>query len=208
MPERPVWEPHHPHLGNLWASCNRFLSESVLAGEPALVSRWCRGQDAQGTLLQILAVLDSPIGALVVDALPTHRIERDEWHAPYWPTRPRWSAGPYRQVCYQFDGKTHPHKTNPPPTDLLRLLSPWLPTGYKFTQLGLPLSIADDVQLLAHSDAFLGVDSGISHIAHSAGIPCFLLEYEEPLRLAHPNKDYVPCYGANDAIQKVLRALP
>lgn len=197
-----IWEPHHPHLGNLWASCNFFLNESVRTGTKTLISRRCRGTDVSGTVQEILNELESSGKTELVDKDATHFIT-EEWRVPYCPTRSRWSPNRFDRVCFQFDGVTHPQKTNPPPEDLAQLLGAWLPAGIEFIRLGRPLSIADDVRLLSRSDAFLGVDSGMSHIAHSAMVPCFLLQYLEPLEKAHPNKSYVKCEGAVDAIAKI-----
>jgi ADP-heptose:LPS heptosyltransferase len=55
------------------------------------------------------------------------------------------------------------------------------------------LSLLEICNILAMSKAFIGIDSGISHIAHSVGVPSCLYFYNK-LATSHPNKKYWTVY--------------
>src|SRR5262249_11725273 len=60
--------------------------------------------------------------------------------------------------------------------------------------------------ILSQSELFVGIDSGMSHVAHSVGVPVFLKAYAE-LPLCHPNKAYVAFRDGQD-LKRKLSELP
>ena len=203
-----ILRPHHHHLGNLWSFLSTCLAMSARDKAPVYVSRHYFAVDVWQTMAEILQVMHCPgAGVFMLDE-PANDTIPDDWNYPIIPTRMRWWPRPLTKVvCYQLNGRTHPHKTDPPPDDLSKLLGLWLPDGWSLMPLGLPLTIEEDVFRLANAACFLGVDSGISHIAYSVGCPVFLLEYQEPLEGAHKQKPFIRCRGADDAILKIRRSL-
>lgn len=201
-----VWRPSVPsHLGNLWASCHYLLQQSIDLDEVVLMTR-IENDYAE----ECLSLIDSLGRVSLVHDRPTACVDdlgEALWSVPYFPTKLAWVPRRHHKVCYQFDGRTRPSQTNPPPEDERLLLGPWLPPGTVLVKLGRPLTATESAMHLATCDAFLGVDSGISHLAHSVGVPTFLLQYAHPLTQAHPGKVYTPCYGAADAIEKICRYL-
>jgi hypothetical protein len=49
---------------------------------------------------------------------------------------------------------------------------------------------------------FVGVDSGMSHLCHSVGLPIFLLEYGLPTATVHSGKAHTLCKGYDDFVQR------
>jgi hypothetical protein len=90
---------------------------------------------------------------------------------------------------------------NPPDLDLPRLMN-FVP-GYNFIRLGRPFTISENIAHLVRCRLFYGVCSGISFIAHSVGVPTYLVRYGNDLRPWHHNKTYVPCDGTEDLIARV-----
>lgn len=201
-----VYRPCMPsYLGNNWAACHWLLHESIKRND---VIRMTRVENDHSE--EYLSLINSPGRIILVPDPPTVRMDdflgENLWSTPYFPTHERWLPSG-RTVCYQFDGRTRPEKTNPSATDADTILGAMTTAGYEVIRLGLPLSASESVHRLATCSAFIGSDSGISHLAHSVGCPTFLLEYTHPLTQAHPNKIYTPCFGAQDTITKVLEFL-
>jgi len=68
----------------------------------------------------------------------------------------------------------------------------------EFIELGLPMTIKEDVEILSKSMMYFGIDSGISHLAHCVGTPTFLKYFQnqsgygarKDIHTYHPNKEY------------------
>jgi hypothetical protein len=130
-----------------------------------------------------------------------HSLTRMVWMSPYLPTVRRWKPGPFGRICYQFEGISNAHLKQPPQADFERLVS--FAPGFQFVRLGKPASLIESVELMYKSDLFLGICSGFSHIAHSMGIPTFLIQYQMPIAPWHHGKKYSLCNGTNEAIHVV-----
>ena len=202
-----VWDPSCPGaLGNVWASCHYFLRLSLERGSVVCVKR------QRAIVAECLELIHSPGRVALVDADATrsvdHLLGEQLWNQEYFPTHLRWPGRRfYGRICYQIDGRTRPALTNPPSADVELLQGGWLPSGVELVCLGLPRSVTESVHLLATCDAFLGVDSGISHVAASVGVPMFLLQYHWPLAQAHTKQRYVTCLGMADALRAITKHL-
>ncbi len=156
---------------------------------------------------EALRCIRSPGRVVVVPEPPSHFVDdlgEALWKVPYFPTIHQWKRGSHRRICYQFDGRTRPSATNPPSSEVEAFLAFWVSEGYEAIRLGLPMSMTQSIRWLSVCDAFIGVDSGISHLAHSVQVPTFLLQYQHPLTQAHEGKKYIACEGLSDATAKVL----
>ena len=72
--------------------------------------------------------------------------------------------------------------------NLLELgLTPVLTEGPRVQSLGARLGLARQFALIGHANLFIGVDSGFSHAANAAGVPCVFL-----LGAYHDFGDYLP----------------
>ena len=202
-----IWIPWHDGLGDLWASTSYLLGLSAREGGPVWVQR------VKGDLCkQIASQLDSP-GRLLFTDEPGVELEGGYiWHAPYAPTYARWHPHhPHQHYCYQFDGQSIPEQKNPPPADAECILQrAEVTSGLPGIRLGKHLGLSRCVDLLAGAAFFVGCDSGISHIAHSVGVPTFLLRYQLDLHTCHHGKQYIECkgvHGFNDEIRNFYRCI-
>lgn len=186
---------------SLYPVCHGYIHHDFQAAPRAGRLDLCREIAAAFDRIQPMKILDrAPLEQVVFswDLLP--------WHFPYQATRVRWSpppAGGYRRVTCQFDGVWNAPQKNPPPEELERLLS-GVP-GYELVRLGKHLSVAKNIEALATSDFFVGIDSGLMQLAYSAGTPAFLLPYSqtwEPLFCWHGDKGAVRCACAAEFLAK------
>ena len=138
---------------------------------------------------------------ILVDEEPNIDVEGYAiWAALPVPTKIQWELNPnHKIVTYQFDGVSTPEK-NPPQEDIDRMLR-WIESkGLTPVKVGKDLSIKGCIHLMSKSVLFVGSDSGMSHIAHSVGVPVYLMEYKLGVATCHRGKQYVLCKGVDSFI--------
>jgi hypothetical protein len=158
----------------------------------------------------MLALIAGPerSAVTVVDAPGTRELNGfDVWASPFWPTANPWRANERHQgiVC-QFDGISSAESKNPPPDQLpgiLRTLSGYAPT----LVLGKTHSLTQITELMRSAKLFVGVCSGMSHLAHSTGIPMVLVEYKMPIITCHRRKHFVHTRGTEEMLAAVRSIL-
>ena len=209
-PATSIWSAWRFNLGDHWATINYLLTRSWMLKEEIHLSRWQHGQDFKTRFEEILNVLDQPKGSkvVIVDEPGTHEPEgEDVWTSPYWGTKKRWELGKQRSVAFQFDGISSGEDKNPPDADRGRILRSLLFQDYELYKLGKNYSIWECMEILTRCKCFVGCDSGMSHVAHSVGIPIYLVEYRLPVITAHRNKTFVHCRGTDELISALKRDL-
>jgi len=194
-----IWLPFHDHFGDLWASTSYFLGMSVRRRHPLYVSVGNLPEEKKQLLRDMVDLMDSPGCLVFTDAPPTHELEGAHmWHAPYAPLRRLWHPHE-RHHCftYQFDGVCQPANTNPPPEEAAEILRvAEKVSGLPGVVLGAKHGVKVSAAIAATSAFFVGVDSGMAHLIHSVGTPCFLLRYRYPLDVCHRGKAFTECIGA------------
>lgn len=201
----PTWAPWRFNLGDHWATVSYLITRSYILREEQQLSRYQHGVDFKERFQEILTLLQGPERSSVslVDEPGTHEPDGyDVWAAPAWPTKPRWSppkAG-NNQVCYQFDGVSSAESKNPPPQDMDRILEA---IGQGGVRLGNHQTLAQIVALLSESSLFVGVDSGMSHIAHSVGTPVIIVEYQLPIITCHREKHFKHVRGTAELLEAI-----
>jgi hypothetical protein len=192
-----------PHFGDMWIQTNWLLriSEqtrtiSRISCPPKFVNRYQEIKDnlaSKGTLL----ITNEPANRIIPSSPDlVYKIK-------YYPTKIAWKSKKYKQICYQFDGIWRASLKNPKPDDLKIIMKFLESTGFKLVRLGLPHSITRDIEIASRSDFFVGIDSGMSHVCHSVGVPMYLIEYGMPVDIYHAGKQYIKCIGTKDCIDKV-----
>ena len=193
-----------PGLGDNWYAINKLLRTEE---QSILISRYCRPEHAYRTdckdrLLEILPLLDTPTNRIkIVDQIPTNfktGFYKLPWDAPYYRTHKKWIGGEI--ITYQFDGNHFKRVNGLPNFQLLESILDTLETKYDVIKLGKHLSLKENIELLAKSKCFLGVSSGMMHVAHSVGVPCGLIEGKLPCEDYHRNKTYKLLRSFNDII--------
>jgi len=139
----------------------------------------------------------------------------------YVPTKRRWTKNNGRLIAYQFESvKSRPHQ----PARFLSEIDEvdfelWKSKSrYTFVDLNNRFSVHQIVDILSQCHCFIGIDSGISHIAHSVGVPRFIkfwkckgkehLDWLEPekeydVRYFHPNKEYKTFHTIKELIGRI-----
>jgi len=188
------------HLGDCWIRLCKYINLSMTTNNVIRFIEPCNKYKEILPLLEQALILniskkDIPNGAKLSNG----------GHLPnvYVPTRIKWCGGVKRnRICYQFDGRSSCRRKNPPEKDLFKLVD--FIYGVDFVRLGGHLSLEKCVKIMASSDCFLGVDSGMSHIAHSVGVPTFIIKYRFNFDSWHVNAPpFEVCHGTDDAIDKV-----
>ncbi len=189
------------HLGDMWIFVSAGLRLSEHLGEPVHLEAprtGQRGATSSTMIDEIAAVMDSTGSVVASHGTPTESFG-NLWRKLYLhPTRKRWVGGvnavQLGRVAWQFDGRTMPEK-NPPADDIPRLLAAMEQHGAP-VKVGLPLTIAQSVEMLATSDFFVGCASGLALMAWSVGVPVYYLEYGmDVARFITGGQPYTKCVG-------------
>ncbi|MDP2354557.1 MAG: FkbM family methyltransferase [Beijerinckiaceae bacterium] len=197
-----VYSPHHYSFGDQWASINFYLNMSVVTQERIRLASIINNVDLHDLHRDILNELESPGQIELVRSEPSIRLNTyNVWQSSYFPTRTRWHA--YRRhkyVAVQFDGESAKELKNASPEEaqMIQTFIERMCPGFTLVRLGKPLSVKKCVEIAANSAFFVGVDSGMSHLCHSVGVPIFLLEYRLPVHTTHGGKAYTLCRGFGD----------
>lgn len=160
-----AYSPPGRALGDTWSFVSYALTNKiVLIGydRPDLKKKYD----------EMLELFDSDHKPTMVDGKCTNIMT---FGYKYLQTRRIWKPGYYNRICYQFDGRSSAHAKNPTKSELDFIFYTMKSTGADLIKLGNHLSLAECVEIMATSDLFLGVDSGMSHVCHSVGIPTYIL---------------------------------
>ncbi len=201
-----IFIPGPSSLGDQWKTLNLLLRFAEIKGERITLSHFSGGNDISKKQQEILAVLDARTDLIEVGPYigNTPISSRDVQRAELFKTKRTWEwKKKTRYVAVHFDGVSAAKDKNPPLKDKSKILFHLTNLGYQHRKLGRHQSIAEAVDQLAESAFFVGCDSGFSHIAHSVGVPVFLLQYKKPVDLWHGGSSYTLCEGADDFISKL-----
>lgn len=191
-------------FGDHWASMSLLAHMGTLRAVPQQVSCMQHGHNFRKRLEEINSVWNWQCLPKIVDQEPDTDLDGfDVWACPPVPTTVSWShlafRMPIQYAVYQFDGVSTPGK-NPSAEDQQRILQHLRDQGLHVTQLGKHMSVDECVRACAGAVLFVGSCSGMSHLAHSVGVPVYLLEYELPVITCHRQKQFVICKGAEHFI--------
>ena len=204
--------PYWDGFGDLWAITSHSCLLSQRAGHRVHLSKWSTKsmRDRETEIRDIIESLDDGYTQNVVvtnERLTTSaRYGVREHHESYVPTKVRWARNDGRIISYQIETSASHRPDRFCDPWLIEDLSDQLP-GYEFVELGKEHqgTMSEIVDILSKSELFVGIDSGMSHVAHSVGVPVFLKQYDE-LELCHPNKDYVAFRDGVDLTRKLSEA--
>jgi len=205
--------PYWNGFGDLWAITSHCCLLSQREGQTVYLSKWSTKSmlDREEEIRDILRNLaDSYVENVVVTSerfTMRSRFSVRDHHDPYVPTKVKWARNDSRIISYQIDTSTQHRPDRFCDPWLIEDLSDQLP-DYEFIELGKEYqsSMSELIEILSQSELFVGIDSGMSHVAHSVGVPTFLKYYAE-LGLCHPNKEYV-AFRDGDDLKRKLSELP
>jgi hypothetical protein len=205
--------PYWNGFGDLWALTSYCCLLSQRAGQPVYLSTWSTKSmlNREKEIKDILRSLDDRYTQHVVVTSErftlSARFSVRDHHDLYVPTKVRWTRNDRRLISYQLETSTRHRPDRFCEPGLIEDLSDQLP-DYEFIELGKTQqrTLHEIIAILSQSEFFVGIDSGMSHVAHSVGVPVFLKAYAE-LPLCHPNKAYVAFRDGQD-LKRKLAELP
>jgi hypothetical protein len=191
-----------PHLGDCWKVMQHALLASEKHKRPIGIYPYGWGGKPALTMLQYMRSLIASKGeieyvATEVKPIPITFDHQFSWKSyplvpminalheeetpEYLPTQQRWTPGPHGRMCYQFRGSGR--RQNFPYREWGRMLSAF--RHLECIRVGLPWSLAQSIDIMCRSDFFLGIDSGMLHVARSTGVPIFINPNHVPLDWFH-----------------------
>lgn len=216
-----IYGCHWFGFGDLWANCSRAarlaqrreVRFSAYAGKDVR-----RRRDQSALIREILDQLDLATREVRIVQEPMDAGDRfgvREHAEPYVPTRVRWRGGAARVVAYQLVTHTsHRPERLLSEAEVARFRAWCEAHGWRAIDLARPPSptagapsLAECIAWLAESACFVGIDSGMSHVAHSVGVPTWLHAWSE-LALAHRGKAYTPFHGIDELCAALERSVP
>ena len=197
-----IWNTAGDHIGDMWAAINYAARQSEQLGTTEYISD---ENNQRQNLEEIMSCLELPVTCRVATspASPTDNIRGKSWEAKYYPTKTKWNGPSSKIICFQFDGRSYASKKNPPDSDIALIEKFAAQQNYTLLKVGKPLSIQQSINIMADSCLFVGVCSGMSHVAHSVGLPVYLLEYKLKIHFFHRGNNYIACQGAIDFIRRL-----
>ena len=202
-----VYNPWNEGLGDRWATFNLLMALARQRNSPVLLHSTGHRARLNAEIIDSLA---EPGWIVATDRPATHHLSGyDVWAAPSAPTRHRWHpSAPHGLVCCHFDGISSATDKNPNAHEHAILMCALRASGFEVAILNRHQPIAEVIAIMCASAFFVGVDSGFSHIAHSVGLPTFLLEFELPIITCHRGKSFIQCGSRHEgryAVEEFLR---
>lgn len=171
----------YPQLGDHWVGLCHLVRFRRLTGIPHVLSlpeEYGRSSDQRIALAKEIA------GLLRCGSELEFSVRPAELSLPVHPARNGRTivlsdarSAERNLLAYQFDGISH-RELNPSPEEEASFLDCF--AGTPRQKIGRPLSLAESMAALLHARLFIGVSSGMSHVAASAGTPT-LIYVKHPL---------------------------
>ncbi len=212
--DRPetVWQHHGGlALGDTWNLAQWIAARSAQVAWPIRISTHFPKRDigpdgAAALLPRCLALLGVTPRFQWVDChISQTQPLPQEWlwnpkRIAYHPTVQRWDGGSVGHICVQFNGVSGGDRKNPPEGHAARIVESF--SGNVIVPLGLPMPLEMAVALLGSCRLFIGVCSGMSHVAHSVGCPRIVVQYGQVCQPWQPAQcgDFQIALGTEDAI--------
>lgn len=204
--------PSSGNLGDMWASICYAIRKSAATKEK--VEFWVPNWEYDQAV-EILNLLDlEDVDAEIEICAATNDLHASPvWSLPplgyceafdteYLPTKLRWNDEKSRIICYQFDPGSKPMSKSCDLNSISILFQELEYTRrYRLVDLGHRCPLQAAVHLLSIAEAFIGVESGLAHVAYSVGTPAFVLTNWAPphwaLGCCHKNKPVVTYRNAH-----------
>lgn len=210
-------------FGDSWAAASFLLrlsettqTPTLVTGESARIFQIAPFLASSGTIRRTTRPAEILIGSPMVLAQSGYVTSLKDLQILSWAelfrqryltTQKTWKPNAAGIVCVHFT-PANQGATVCPSFHIAAILSALASTGYRTVSLGPHLTLAQNIDVSASAELFLGIDSGLSHLVHSVGTPAHLIRNLLPLhhlRTTHRNKRYwtykdIPEFMANSAV--------
>jgi hypothetical protein len=196
---KEIYRPYGTALGDCWLNLNYLINLAIRKNEVLRTSLWylnhgkkLRRADKCKEILPLFKY--------------SNYIELGEWEPTEWkipwqqlskypiiPTTITWSPNNSKKICYQLDAKSKKGQAFPS-KDIENELLDRIGQNYELVKLGLGKTLKQCVEDLATCEIFVGVDSGMGHMAASVGTPIFYCQNNRDpscWSTVHSNKTFV-----------------
>lgn len=187
------------HLGDVWA----FISYCLITDNLYVSAVAADGINISSKIIEILDLLDHPNASKVTicDDEPLDKMVNDStpvsvvnqwfaWSARYVPTKCRWDYARPIVTTQLVGARLFADVKSITGFQQDEFDSVISEMGLTSVPVGGQFSLAECVMNMAESKCFIGIDSGMSHVAHSVGVPVVLIESKMDISGYHANK---PC---------------
>jgi hypothetical protein len=201
-----LYNPEFSAFGDVFSS----LSFSILYSPKITYSEKCQ-KNIITLIKSTLPLMKTKKELIIINQTNTHTNFLVQDHKePYAKTKIQWNdfgrqrkSSKKRIISFQIESPGNPKWnskrffTNNEKIEFKKLQIKFFNKNIEFIPLGKPKSIEENIKILANSKFFFGIDSGMSHLAHAVGTPCYLKDFETKggfgrgnLDFYHPNKQY------------------
>lgn len=207
-----IHSPHGKALGDCWSVVNYFINLGLEKKEIIKLSLYyIKGESIKRSdkMSEILPLLEHNDMIEFAEKDPT--MPKIHWTAGYKysfvSTKITWKPNRSKKVCYQFDGKSRKGEKNFPSEAIEgHILSHAEFLGYEVVQLGSGKSLKQCVIDASECEFFIGIDSGMCHLAASVGIPIIFCQNKRPSKTwetNHSNKHFILTKNYVDLINSI-----
>lgn len=164
------------YLGDAWTSINYFLRASECQQEPMEISTIVEGIDFKELIISIMELLDAPNSQLILtNKEPDWKPKFYEtYFSKLYPTKIRWS-GNSNIICYQFDARCNADLKSCTKQEVGAIQAHLESLQFRVVDVGHFTPLAKIVDYLASSALYVGLDSGVTWVAASVGVPIALI---------------------------------
>jgi hypothetical protein len=206
---KKIWAASGLGLGDCWASVNYILRQSVKNNKTEYMSHYYKKGDKKRVYYnkanEILPLIDSMGKIELINEDPTEKLTwKNAYKVDYFPSIKRWMSNKSKDVCYQFDGKSHNCKNMRSKDEEEKIIVSLKKNGFNPIRLGGHLSLEESVSKLSECEFFVGVESGFAHIACSVGTPLVMIingRTYRGIKDSHENREMILC---EDYISTIL----
>jgi len=192
-----IYKPCGTHLGDCWS----FVSYMLLNEARTISDGGNSGVNKK--IIEIMPLLESKHRPSIISD-PDVQGAGSFGHK-YLRTKIKWQDGKFfNRICYQFDGRSNTGAKNMSKSKEKEMLECFNHLGVHATKLGSSLSLLNCVKVAAASDLFIGVESGMSHLCHSVGVPTFIIANK--LDKDHIEKYHTPNKYESHQVDEILFA--
>jgi len=191
------------HLGDVWAFINYCLINEI----SSISSIAADGVSISGKISEIRPLIESDFTLDVTDEITTDFVDQWEaWNTKYLPTKIQ-HVGTSNKFTHQLVGGRLFN-------DQKCVSQEWLDTFESCTTdfnvesvpVGGHLTLEQCISEMAASKFFIGIDSGMSHLAHSVGVPVILVQSSFDFSKFHSGNEFTSISEVSELIPVLQEA--
>jgi hypothetical protein len=181
-----IWGFPKMQLGDRWAHLNRIIKLSKDGNGYIYFDN--KNEDEINKLYKLWNLINTDVKLNIIYKQHVNIPQADgvvEFPFPYYQTKKQWVSDSKKEydICFQIKTNQESAEWLPIKNFTQKNLDDFkskIAKKYKIIELGADknLPIEEEIDIMLKSKVFVGISSGLTHIAHSVGIPVFLKKFE------------------------------